>query len=104
MHELFIGCGGGTGCTFYTTKLSAVKESLNIDEDSESSVSPESFWQSLPKTPLWESGLVTVNSCLLTVGGGDGLNPHSSVHLYDCYEKTCLKCLILQKVDGSHLL
>ena len=46
--ELFIGCGGGTEYTVYTAKLSAVKESLNV-EDSESSVSPESFWQSLPK-------------------------------------------------------
>ena len=84
--ELFIGCGDGT---VYTAKLSAVKESLNVDEDSESSVSPESFWQSLPKTPLKESGLVSVNNCLLTVGGyDDGPKPHSSVHLYDCYKKT----------------
>ena len=87
--ELFIGCGPGTFDTVYTSKLSAVKESLNVDEDSESSVSPESYWQSLPKTPLKESGLVSVNNCLLTVGGrDDGLKPHSSVHLYDCYKKT----------------
>ena len=84
--ELSIGCGGGgTGYTVYTSKLSAVKESLNVDEDSESSVSPESFWQSLPKTPLWWSGLVSVNNCLLAVGGG--VKSHSSVHLYDCYKK-----------------
>ena len=88
--ELFIGCGVGTATTVYTSKLSAVKESLNVDEDSESSVSPESFWQSLPKTPLKWSGLVSVNNCLLTVGG-DGLKPHSSVHLYDCYKKTWSK-------------
>ena len=90
--ELFIGCGGGTDDTVYTAKLSAVKESLNVDEDSESSVSPESFWQSLPQTPLWYSGLVSVNNCLLTVGGqGDGHTLHSSVHLYDCYKKTWSK-------------
>ena len=93
--ELFIGCGYGTEYTVYTSKLSAVKESLNVDEDSESSVSPESFWQSLPKTPLMWSGLVSVNNCLLTVGGfgggDDGPKPHSSVHLYDCYKKTWSK-------------
>ena len=89
--ELFVGCGRGTENTVYTAKLSAVKESLNVDEDSESSVSPESFWQSLPKTPLWWSSLVSVNNCLLTVGGSDGLKPHSSVHLYDCYKKTWSK-------------
>ena len=90
--ELFIGCGAGLDIayTIYTSKLSAVKESLNIDEDSESSVSPESFWQSLPKTPLERSGLVSVNNCLLTVGG-DGGKPHSSVHLYDFYKKTWSK-------------
>ena len=90
--ELFIGCGGGTANTVYTAKLSAVKKSLNVDEDSESSVSPESFWQSLPKTPLLGSGLVSVINCLLTVGGGDdGHKLHSSVHLYDCYKKTWSK-------------
>ena len=91
--ELFIGCGsGGTEYTVYTSKLSAVKESLNVDEDSESSVSPESFWQSLPKTPFRRSGLVSVNNCLLTVGGrGDGVKSHSSVHLYDCYKRTWSK-------------
>ena len=89
--ELFIGCGYGTAYTVYTSKLSAVKESLNVDEDSESSVSPESFWQSLPKTPLALSGLVSVNNCLLTVGGFDDFKPHSSVHLYDCYKKTWSK-------------
>ena len=86
--ELFIGCGDGTDHTIYTAKLSTVKESLNVDEDSESSVSPESFWQSLPQTPLMWSGLVFVNNCLLTVGGGEDLKPHSSVHLYHCYKKT----------------
>ena len=90
--KLFIGCGGGTGYTVYTSKLSAVKESLNVDEDSESSVSPESFWQSLPNTPLRWSGLVSVNNCLLTVGGrDDGNKHHSSVLLYDCYKKTWSK-------------
>ena len=91
--ELFIGCGFGTEYTVYTSKLSAVKESLNVDEDSESSVSPESFWQSLPETPLWRSGLVSVNNCLLTVSGlgYDGPKLHSSVHLYDCYKKTWSK-------------
>ena len=95
--ELFIGCGVRTEYAVYTTQLSAAKESLNIDEDSESSVSPKSFWQSLPKTPLGWSGLVSVNKCLLTVGGFDGHNDddrgkhHSSVHLYDCYKKTWSK-------------
>ena len=90
--KLFIGCGLGTDYTIYTAKLSAVKESLNVDEDSESSVSPESFWQSLPKTPLDWSGLVSVNNCLLTVGGGDdGPKRHSSAHLYDFYKKTWSK-------------
>ena len=88
--ELFIGCG--TEYTVYTSKMSAVKESLNVDEDSESSVSPESFWQSLPKTPLRWIGLVSVNNCLLTVGGRyNDPKPHSSVHLYDCYRKTWSK-------------
>ena len=83
--ELFIGCGFGTEYTVYTSKLSAVKESLNVDEDSKSSVSPESFWQSLPKTPLMRSGFFSVNNCLLTVGGrDDGYKLHSSVH--DCYK------------------
>ena len=89
--ELFIGCGPGTSETVYTSKLSAVKESLNVGEDSESSVSPESFWQSLPKTPFWWSGLVSVNNCLLTVSGSDDGILHSSVHLYDCYKKTWSK-------------
>ena len=66
--KLFIECGESTEYEVYTTKKGAVKESLNIDEDSESSVSPESFWQSLP-IPLKWSGLVSVNNCLLTVGG-----------------------------------
>ena len=95
--ELFIGCGDGTDDTVYTAKLSAVKESLNVDEDSESSVSPESFWQSLPKTPLKGSGLVSVNNCLLTVGGINGLKRHSSVHLYDCYKKTWSKVSDIRK-------
>ena len=98
--ELFIGCGFGTEYTVYTSKLSAVKESLNVDEDSESSVSPESFWHSLPKTPLMFSGLVSVNNCLLTVGGrGDGfkLELHSSVHLYDCCKKTWSKVSDIRK-------
>ena len=95
--ELFIGCGGDTANTVYTAKLSAVKESLNVEEDSESSVSPESFWQSLPNTPLLGSGLVSVNNCLLTVGGYDGLKPHSSVHLYDCYKKTWSKVSDIRK-------
>ena len=97
--ELFIGYGVGTVNKVYTSKLSAVKESLNVDEDSVSSVSPESFWQSLPKTPLRESGLVSVNNCLLTVGGRDDdvLKPHSSVHLYDCYKKTWSKVSDIRK-------
>ena len=100
--ELFIGCGWGTANTFFTAKLSAVKESVNVDEDSESSVSPESFWQSLPKTPLRWSGLVSVNNCLFTVGGyDDGLKPHSSVHLYDCYKKTWSKVADIRKSRDS---
>ena len=90
-NELFIGCGVGTGNTVYTAKLSAVKESL-IPSDPKSSVSPESFWQSLSKTPLKKSGLVAVNNCLVTVGGrDDDVKPHSSVDLYDCYKKTWTK-------------
>ena len=91
--ELFIGCGSvRTGDTVYTAKLSALKESVNVDKNSESRVSPESFWQSLPKTPLRWSGLVSVNNCLLTVGGRDNdQGKLSSVHLYDCYEKTWSK-------------
>ena len=90
-NELFIGCGDGTDNTVYTAKLSAVKESL-ITSDPKSSVSPESFWQSLPKTPLKRSGLVAVNNCLVTVGGLDGDGEHhSSVDLYDCYKKTWTK-------------
>ena len=96
--KLFIGCGGGTDNTIYTAKLSAVKESLNVDEDSESSVSPESFWQSLPKTPLEWSGLVSVNECLLTVGGRKhGFKSCSSVHLYDCYNKTWSKVSAIRR-------
>ena len=95
--ELFIGCGRDIPNTVYTAKLSAVKESLNV-EDSESSVSLESFWQSLPQTPLRRSGLVSVNNCLLTVGGvDDGFNAHSSVHLYDCYKKTWSKVSDIRK-------
>ena len=101
--ELFIECGiGGTANTVYTAKLSTVKESLNVDEDSESSVSPESFWQPLPQTPLWGSGLVSVNNCLLTVGGLVGVGkPHSSVHLYDCYKKTWSKVSDIRKSRES---
>ena len=99
--KLFIGCGNSTEYTVYTSKLSAVKESLNVDEDSESSVSPESFWQSLPKTPLRRSGLVSVNNRLLTVGGYGGLKSHSSVHLYDCYKKTWSK---VSDIRDSRLL
>ena len=99
--ELFIGCGGDTPETVYTSKLSAVKESLNVDEESESSVSPESFWQSLPKTPLKGSGLVSVSNYLLTVGGDDGLKRHSSVHLYDCYKKTWSKVSDIRKSRES---
>ena len=90
-NELFIGCGVGTDNTVYTAKLSAVKESL-IPSDPKSSISPESFWQSLPKTSLKWSGLVAVNNCLVTVGGSDNDNKlHSSVDLYDCYKKTWTK-------------
>ena len=96
--ELFIGCGAGTEYTVYTAKLSAAKESLNVEEDSESSVYPESFWQSLPKTQLRGSGLVSVNNCLLTVGGLDDVyKPHSSVHLYNCYKKTWSKVSDIRK-------
>ena len=92
--KLFIGCGDGTANTVFTAKLSAVKESLHVDGDS---VSPESFWQSLPKPLLSWSGLVSVNSCLLTVGGYDGHKHHSSVHLYDCYKKTWSKVSDIRK-------
>ena len=90
-NELFIGCGDGTTNTVYTAKLSAVKESL-IPSDPNSSISPESFWQSLPKTPLKWSGLVAVNNWLVTVSGrDDDVKLHSSVDLYDCYKKTWTK-------------
>ena len=88
-NELFIGCGNGTANTVYTAKLSAVKESLNVDENSEHSISPEFFWSSFSPTPLIVSGIGSLNNCLLTVGGGeDDGKPYSSVHLYDCYKKT----------------
>ena len=95
-NELFIGCGYDTANTVYTAKLSAVKESL-IPCDSNSRVFPEYFWQSLPKTPLKWSGLVTVNNCLITVGGLDDDKPHSSVDLYDCYKKTWTKVSDIRK-------
>ena len=98
-NELFIGCGSGIGNTVYTAKLSAVKESL-ILRDPKSSVSPESFWQSLPKTPLKRSGLVAVNNCLVTVGGHDNVKLHSSVDLYDCYKKTWTKVSDIRKSRG----
>ena len=102
--ELFIGCGYDTGHTVYTSKLSAVKESLNVDEDSESSVSPQSFWQSLPKTPLRRSGLVSVNNCLLTVVVLMFTNP---IHLFIymiVIRRLGLKYLILERVDMHQLL
>ena len=100
-NELFIGCGGGTANTVYTAKLSAVKESL-IPSDPKSSVSPESFWQSLPKAPLKWSGLVAVNNCLVTVGGrDDDGKSSSSVDLYDCYKKTWTKVSDIRKSRES---
>ena len=100
--ELFIGCGRGTEDTVYTAKLSTVKESLNVDEDSESRVSPESFWQSLPKTPLKGSSLVSVSNYLLSVSGHDYYRKHlSSVHLYDCYKKTWSKVSDIRKSRWS---
>ena len=100
-NELFIGCGDGTANTVYTAKLSTVKKSL-IPNYPKSSVSPESFWQSLPKTPLKGSGLVSVNNCLITVGGlGDDGKPHSSVYLYDCYKKTWTKVSDIRKSRDS---
>ena len=100
-NELFIGCGLGTPNTDYTAKLSAVKESL-IPSDPKSSVSPESFWQSLPKTPLMRSGLVAVNNCLVTVGGlDDDGKRHSSVDLYDCYKKTWTKVSDIRRSRDS---
>ena len=101
-NELFIGCGSGTDNTVYTAKLSAVKESL-IPSDPKSSVSPKSFWQFLPKTPLMRSGLVAVNNCLVTVGGRDdnGKLHHSSVNLYDCYKKTWIKVSDIRKSRES---
>ena len=95
-NELFIGCGDGTDNIVYTAKLSAVKESL-IPSDPKSSVSPESFWHSLSETPLERSGLVAVNNCLVTVGGSNDGKRHSSVDLYDCYEKTWTKVSDIRK-------
>ena len=99
--ELFIGCGYDTANTVYTAKLSAVKESL-IPSDPESSISPESFWQSLPETPLKWSGLVAVNNCLIAMGGRarNGLLC-SSVDLYDCYKKTWTKVSDIRKSRES---
>ena len=100
-NELFIGCGYGTDNTVYTAKLSAVKESL-IPSDPKSSVSPESFWQCLPKIPLKRSGLVAVNNCLITVSGRDDDDkPHSSVNLYDCYKKAWTKVSDIRKSRES---
>ena len=100
-NELFIGCGVGTPNTVYTVKLIAVKESL-IASDPKSSVSPESFWESLPKTALKFSGLVAVNNCLVTMGGrDDDGKPHSSVDLYDCYKKTWTKVSDIRKSRDS---
>ena len=101
-NELFIGCGSGTDNTVYTAKLSAVKESL-IPIDPKSSVSPESFWQSLPKTLLKFSGLVSVNNCIVTVGGRDDDDGehHSFVDLYDCYKKTWTKVSDIRKSRDS---
>ena len=100
-NELFIGCGGGTANTVYTAKLSAVKESL-IRSDPKSSVSPEAFWQSLPKTPLKGSGLAAVNNCLVTLGGRDDEVKYlSSVNLYDCYTKTWTKVSDIRKSRDS---
>ena len=98
--ELFIGCGYGTANTVYTAKLSAVKESL-IPSDPKSSISPESFWQSLPKTPLKWSGLVAVNNCLVAVSGLDNGKPHSSVDLYDCYRRAWTKVSDIRKSTDS---
>ena len=96
--ELFIGCGHDTDNTVYTAKLSAVRESLNqIPSDPKSSTSPESFWQSLPKTLLERSGLVAVNNCLVTVGGFKDGKHHSSVDLYDCYKKIWTKVSDVRK-------
>ena len=99
-NELFIGCGEGTDNTIYTAKLSAVKESL-IPSDPNSSISPEFFWQSLPKTPLERSGLVAVNNCLVTMGGHNDVKLHSSVDLYDCYNKAWTKVSDIRKSRES---
>ena len=82
-NEIFIGCGRETERTIYTAKLSALKEC-------KSNSSPEPFWHPLPKTPLVLSGLISLNSLLLTVGGqaGNGLKYFSSVYLYDRYKNT----------------
>ena len=66
--------------------------------DPASGISPESFWQSLPKTPLKKSGLVAVNNCLVTVSGlDDNGKYHSSLDLYDCYKKTWTKVSDIRK-------
>ena len=44
-----------------------------------------------PSLKHHSGGLVSVNNCLLTVGGRDDSIFHSSVHLYDCYKKTWSK-------------
>ena len=99
--EVFIGCGYGTADTVYTAKLSAIKESLNVADDSGLSISPEVFWQSLPNTPLILSGLTSVSNCLLTVGGHGGGEFHSFIHLYNSHRKTWSKVSNLRKSRPS---
>ena len=95
--DLYVGCGLYTPTTVYTSKLSVIKATEDA-KDSESTVSPEIFWHSLPKTPFHRSGLVSVNDCLITANGhGVRFKLHSSVHLYDPFKKVWSKISDLRR-------
>ena len=80
LNQLFIGFGARTR-TVYTAKLDAIKEYPNCVDDLESG---SGFWQSLPVLPLKFCGLVTINNCVVIMGGTDEDDkPDSLVYLYD---------------------
>ena len=55
------------------------------------SISPEDFWKQLPPTPLNRSGLVSIDNCIVAVGGRDGgRKQHNLVHMYN----SCKRCWI----------
>ena len=85
LNQLFIGFGARTR-TVYTAKVDAIKEYPNHVDNLESG---SGFWQSLPVPPLKFCGLVTINNCVVIMGGTDEDDkPDSSVYLYDhCKQK-----------------